>query len=74
MYLLKNFITIEDLEIRWRCDKELIESFTYGNADEPHMIKYVSTEIRTRPDGGGKQPLQKLLGTLMAAFLIWQTY
>lgn len=52
MYLLKNFITIEDLEIRWRCDKELIESFTYENADEPHMIKYVSTEIRTRPDGG----------------------
>ncbi len=52
MYLLKNFITIEALEVRWGCGKELIESFTHENDDEPHLIKYYATEIRNRPDGG----------------------
>lgn len=53
MHILKDFITIDDLETRWGLDKKQIESFTYDRGDDkPRLMKWYATEMRTRPDGG----------------------
>lgn len=52
MHILKNFITIEDLQKRWGCDKDLIEPFTYEGMRGTALPKWYGKETRVRPDGG----------------------
>ncbi|MGD9576021.1 hypothetical protein [Desulfovibrio sp.] len=52
MHILKDFISIDDLETRWGLDKKQIESFTYERGDEPRLTMWYATEKRARPDGG----------------------
>lgn len=51
MHILKNFISIEDLEIRWGLNKKQIESFTYNKDNEPRLTMWYAIETRPRPDG-----------------------
>lgn len=68
MHILKDFITIDDLETRWGLDKNQIESFTYGRVDdEPRLTMWYATEVRPRPDGGQSafvKPAQDLNGCI----------
>lgn len=59
MHILQDFISIEDLKKRWRCEKELIESFTYKSLIGSTLTPWYATEIRTRPDGGKSAIVKK---------------
>ena len=52
MHILKEFISVDDLQTRWNCGKELIESFIYESYTDPVLVKWYAKEIRKRPDGG----------------------
>lgn len=53
MRILRNFISIEDLETRWGLKRKQIEEFLFeGERQKPKLIMWYPEGLRKRPDGG----------------------